>query len=406
MNGIFAIEKPSGISSSQFLLKVQQIFNNSHVFSREIQRATAERMRQFQEQTGKKASKRKLRKVSKVKMGHGGTLDPLASGVLVVGVGSGTKKLSQYLSGTVKVYEAEALFGLSTTSGDVEGDILTMNSVDHLNMKDLKSVEQKFVGSLKQTPPIYAALKMDGKPLHEYARKGIPLPRAIEAREVNIYDLTILPDSLSTTHNYELKRPSTEEAQDTVTELTKKSNLMLDKLYFSKEYCKSIGLENEEANVEEPIPLGEEAIQQLTSGARKFDAPLLHFKARVSSGTYIRSLVSDIGKAMRSSSYMVKLIRCQQENWALEKNNVFSIQDFSDYEEEVWSSVLEKVMEEGSSIDVKMELENASKELELKKKGAEAALEKDSKDAEESSELNVKVLPEEHNQNLKRPLEE
>ena len=160
MNGIFAIEKPSGITSNQFMMRLQQILNNSHVFSKDIQRATAERMKQYQEETGKKASKRKLRKVSKVKMGHGGTLDPLASGVLVIGIGTGTKKLAEYLSGTVKVYESEALFGVSTTSGDVEGEILSRNSVNHLRMEDLKKVEEKFVGSLKQTPPIYAALKV------------------------------------------------------------------------------------------------------------------------------------------------------------------------------------------------------------------------------------------------------
>ena len=73
MNGIFAINKPRGISSNQFMLKVQHIFNKSDIFSREIARATSERKRQYEQQTGKKASRRKLRKVSKVKMGHGGT---------------------------------------------------------------------------------------------------------------------------------------------------------------------------------------------------------------------------------------------------------------------------------------------------------------------------------------------
>lgn len=75
MNGIFAIEKPSGITSNQFMLKLQHALTKSQVFSKEIQRATAERKQQYEKQTGKKASKRKLRKVSKVKMGHGGTLD-------------------------------------------------------------------------------------------------------------------------------------------------------------------------------------------------------------------------------------------------------------------------------------------------------------------------------------------
>lgn len=93
MNGIFAIEKPSGITSNQFMLKLQHALTKSQVFSKEIQRATAERKQQYEKQTGKKASKRKLRKVSKVKMGHGGTLDPLASGVLVIGIGAGTKNL-------------------------------------------------------------------------------------------------------------------------------------------------------------------------------------------------------------------------------------------------------------------------------------------------------------------------
>jgi tRNA pseudouridine55 synthase len=229
MNGIFAIEKPSGITSNQFMLKLQHALTKSQVFSKEIQRATAERKQQYEKQTGKKASKRKLRKVSKVKMGHGGTLDPLASGVLVIGIGAGTKKLANYLSGTVKVYESEALFGVSTTSGDVEGEILSQNSVKHLNFDDLKTVEEKFVGQLKQTPPIYAALKMDGKPLHEYAREGKPLPRAIEPRQVTIYDLKVFSDSLKRDHDYPLLRPTTEEAVDTVKNLN--ANMLKDVLY-------------------------------------------------------------------------------------------------------------------------------------------------------------------------------
>lgn len=307
MNGIFAIEKPSGISSSQFLLKLQNVLMASSVFSKEIQRATAERMQQYQRETGKKPSKRKLRKVSKVKMGHGGTLDPLASGVLVIGLGSGTKKLSEYLSGTVKVYESEALFGVSTTSGDVEGEILSMNAVNHISMEDLKTVEQKMVGTLKQTPPIFAALKMNGKPLHEYAREGIPLPRAIEPRQVEIYDLQVYPDSLSTSHAYELLRPATNEDKKAVSELTRNTNLLTDKLYFSKQYCESQKWDSEEAKVDSPIVLGDEELQQLESQGKDYRAPLLHFKTKVSSGTYIRSLISDIGKAMRSSCYMVKL---------------------------------------------------------------------------------------------------
>ncbi|EDO16909.1 hypothetical protein Kpol_1020p17 [Vanderwaltozyma polyspora DSM 70294] len=360
MNGIFAIEKPSGITSNQFMLKLQHALTNSQVFSNEIKRATAERMQQYQQQTGKKASKRKLRKVSKVKMGHGGTLDPLASGVLVIGIGSGTKQLSNYLSGTVKVYESEALFGVSTTSGDVEGDILSRNSTKHLTMDELKTIPDKFKGSLKQTPPIYAALKMDGKPLHEYAREGKPLPRAIEPRQVSIYDLDVFPDSLNTSHNYPLLRPTTEEAIETVKNLN--ANLLNDTLYFSKEYCEKNKYESEEAKVEKSIDLSEEEEKAISETGDAYRAPLLHFKAKVSSGTYIRSLISDIGKAMRSSCYMVKLIRLQQQDWSLEKYNVFQLNDFTERKEEVWRKVLQLVLEKGADVNVTEELARAEKE--------------------------------------------
>ena len=360
MNGVFAIEKPTGISSNQFMLKIQHLFNGSQVFSKEIARATTERMQEYRRQTGRNPSKRKLRKVSKVKMGHGGTLDPLASGVLVIGVGSGTKKLSEYLQGTVKVYETEALFGVSTTSGDVEGEILSENSVKHLNIDDLKTIKEKFEGNLKQTPPIYAALKMDGKPLHEYARQGIPLPRAIEPRQVKIYDLTIFPDSLTKNHSYPLLRPLTEESKDTIKNLN--ANLLHDTLYYSKEYCEKNGLSSEIANIEDPIPITEEEKKEIDVEGDSYRAPLLHFKAKVSSGTYIRSLISDIGKAMRSSSYMVKLVRLQQKDWSLEKNNVFKLEDFTENDEFVWTKVLKLVFEKGPQVNVREELIKAQKE--------------------------------------------
>ncbi|KAL3233147.1 tRNA pseudouridine synthase 4 [Nakaseomyces bracarensis] len=384
MNGIFAIEKPSGISSNQFMMQIQKIFNNSAVFSKEIQRATAERRQQFEQQTGKKASKRKLRKVSKVKMGHGGTLDPLASGVLVLGVGTGTKLLANYLSGTVKVYESEALFGVSTTSGDSEGEILSKNSVKHLTFDEVKTVEEKLKGSLKQTPPIYSALKMNGKSLHEYAREGKPLPRAIEPRQVQIYNLEVLPDTLSKNHNYKLLKSEDQSSSQIVKDLN--ANMLFDTLYFSKEYVESHKLDSEVANVEPAIPLSEEEKNEIDTQGDDYKAPLLHVKAEVSSGTYIRSLISDIGKALRSSCYMTKLIRIQQQDWSLEKNNVFKIKDFTDRDELVWSKVLEKVMEKGSSVNIVEELEKA----ELEHQSAVADLQaKQKEDLDECQKVEV-----------------
>ncbi|CCD22763.1 pseudouridine synthase PUS4 NDAI_0A06080 [Naumovozyma dairenensis CBS 421] len=409
MNGIFAIEKPTGISSNQFMLKLQHVLTDSQIFSKEIARLTAERKKQYEKETGKVASKRKLRKVSKVKMGHGGTLDPLASGVLIIGIGTGTKKLANYLSGTVKVYESEALFGVSTTSGDVEGEILSQNSTKHLTMEDLETIKDKFVGSLKQTPPIYAALKMNGKPLHEYAREGKPLPRAIEPRQVTVYDLEIFPDSLTRDHRYSLLRPVTEDSLDTVKNLN--ANLLNDKLYFSKEYCTKSGLENEDANVGGAFPLSDEERKEIEEQKDNYRAPLLHFSAKVSSGTYIRSLISDIGKAMRSSSYMVKLIRIQQQDWSLMSNNVFKMEDFTERDEAVWSEVLRTVLEKGAETNIPQEFEKIQKEhdsaLDLAEKHKEQ-IEKEQKQEVEGAidKLASVVTTTEEPKSVKRSLEE
>lgn len=96
----------------------------------------------------------------------------------------------------------------------------------------------------------------------------------------------------------------------------------------------------------------------------KYRAPLLHFTTSVSSGTYIRSLISDIGKAMRSSCYMVKLIRCQQQEWALDRRNVFKLEHFENNDEKVWSAVLQKVLSEGSSVNVEQEIARVSSSAE------------------------------------------
>lgn len=362
MNGIFAIEKPSGVSSNAFLQNLKNVLMKSSVFQREIQKAVMERSQQYAKETGKKPSKRKLRKVSQIKMGHGGTLDPLASGVMVIGVGSGTKKLSEYLGNCSKVYETEALFGIATTSGDVEGDILAETSVSHLNFDELKTMENKFVGHLKQTPPIFAALKLNGKPLYEYARAGIPLPKTIEPRQVEIFSLDIFQDSLSRNHNYPFKTLKDEGEREVIANLN--ANLMEDKLYFSKEYCEANNLKSEEAQVDPWIPLTEEEEKAIKEQGELYRAPLLHFKTRVSSGTYIRSLISDIGKAMRSSSYMVKLIRCQQQEWALDRGNVFKLQDFECNDESIWTPVLEKVLKQGSAVDIQAEFTYVRSELE------------------------------------------
>lgn len=129
------------------------------------------------------------RKLEIRRIGHAGTLDPLATGLLLVAVGPATRFL-QYLPLEPKVYEAEILFGVATTTQDAEGEITSEVTVP-ANLKQL--IEEKvadLTGPIKQLPPMYSAIKKAGKPLYSYARKGENVER--EPRSVFIVSVDIL----------------------------------------------------------------------------------------------------------------------------------------------------------------------------------------------------------------------
>lgn len=126
----------------------------------------------------------------KIKVGHGGTLDPMATGVLVIGIGNGCKELHNYLKGD-KSYEAIGRFGLSTTTEDAEGDIVSEQSWDHISSKMIKNVLPQFQGDIMQIPPMYSALKKDGVRLYKLAREGEIIER--KPRQIHISELSLLP---------------------------------------------------------------------------------------------------------------------------------------------------------------------------------------------------------------------
>jgi tRNA pseudouridine55 synthase len=121
------------------------------------------------------------------KAGHTGTLDPLATGVLPLCFGAATK-FSQLQLDADKTYEATALLGRTTTTGDAEGEVVLQRPV-LVSAADLDAVRGRFLGSVRQTPPMYSALKKDGRPLYEYARAGLEVER--EPRAVTIHALTM-----------------------------------------------------------------------------------------------------------------------------------------------------------------------------------------------------------------------
>jgi tRNA pseudouridine55 synthase len=151
VHGVLLLDKPAGLSSTQALAKAKWLLNAE-------------------------------------KAGHTGTLDPFATGLLPLCFGEATK-FAQDLLEADKTYEAIVHLGVTTTTGDTEGEVIGTMPVD-VSEAQIEAVLAKFRGPIKQVPPMYSALKRDGKPLYEYAREGVILDR--DAREIVIHALELL----------------------------------------------------------------------------------------------------------------------------------------------------------------------------------------------------------------------
>ena len=151
VDGVLLLDKPVGLSSNDALMKAKRVFN------------------------AKKA-------------GHTGTLDPFATGLLPLCFGEATK-FSQDLLEADKTYEATVHLGIMTTTGDTEGEVIEEREVD-VTREQIEAALARFRGPIFQVPPMYSALKRDGKALYEYAREGITLER--EARPVTIHALSLI----------------------------------------------------------------------------------------------------------------------------------------------------------------------------------------------------------------------
>lgn len=150
INGILLLDKPLGFSSNQALQKVKWLLQAA-------------------------------------KAGHTGTLDPLATGLLPLCFGEATK-FAHYLTDADKTYIATLKLGVTTTTGDAEGEVLSTQPVN-VSQVQLTQACQQFIGEISQVPPMYSALKHEGKALYEYARAGVEIER--KARNVTIFDITL-----------------------------------------------------------------------------------------------------------------------------------------------------------------------------------------------------------------------
>lgn len=156
VHGILLLDKPPGITSNGALQKVKRLFN------------------------AKKA-------------GHTGSLDPIATGMLPICFGEATK-FSQFLLDSDKVYDVVAKLGIRTTTGDIEGTIIETKPVDKITTTRLEEIMQTYLGEIKQIPPMFSAIKIDGKPLYELARRGIEVER--EPRKITIFSLQLQSHNL------------------------------------------------------------------------------------------------------------------------------------------------------------------------------------------------------------------
>lgn len=151
IDGVILVDKPTGISSNHVLQKVRGMF-------------------------------------AAQKAGHTGALDPLATGMLPVCLGEATK-FSQYLLDSDKRYQVVAHLGVRTDTSDADGEVVAEKPVQ-VTVEQVESALEQFRGPIKQVPTMFSALKYQGKPLYEYARKGIEVPR--EARPITVYAFDIV----------------------------------------------------------------------------------------------------------------------------------------------------------------------------------------------------------------------
>ncbi|MDY8135003.1 tRNA pseudouridine(55) synthase TruB [Aquimarina sp. 2201CG5-10] len=127
--------------------------------------------------------------IKKIKVGHAGTLDPLASGLLVICTGKFTKRIQEF-QGQIKEYTGTITLGGTTPSYDLETEIDQTFSIEHISEDMIKEATASFIGKIEQYPPVFSALKKDGKRLYEYAREGEEVkvdPRTIE---ISTFEIT------------------------------------------------------------------------------------------------------------------------------------------------------------------------------------------------------------------------
>jgi tRNA pseudouridine55 synthase len=229
------------------------------------------------------AVKRALREVGepKTKVGHGGTLDPLASGVLPIALGEATKLAGRMLDAT-KAYDFTVRFGEETDTLDLEGEVIATSEV-RPTIEQIEAILPRFIGPIHQVPPAFSALRVEGKRAYDLARAGEQVE--LEARDVTVHQLMILPASEA--------RGEGDHAQ------------------------RGGGASAPAEMPPPPLSHAERPPSPPLRGREELDH--MTFSATVSKGTYIRSLARDIAHALGTVGHVTMLRRTRAGPFTLEQ---------------------------------------------------------------------------------------
>lgn len=337
----------------------------------------------------------------------------MATGVLIMGVGKGTKQLQGFLECT-KTYEATVLFGATTDTYDVLGKVLRRASYGHITKERVEKALGKFRGKIMQRPPIYSALRIQGKRLYEYARDGKEVPTEIQKRPVEVKELEIMEWMDGGSHKYMWP---TEEAEEEAKNLAEKV-LHLDEAVVASTTVddssntngskrkRSVDDEDASVSIKKPALENDEADPKalMSGGLQSPDGqrlkplqfttaespsekthkspkprsslsdagpPAVRLRMTVTSGFYVRSLSHDLGEEVGSLACMSELVRTRQGHFELGKNVLEY--EMMDKGEEVWGPTVEQLLQA-------WENENAKVNGKVDGKGEEAEGETDKRD--------------------------
>ena len=289
-------------------------------------------------------------------MGHGGTLDPMARGVLILGVGNGTKALGGFLECT-KSYEAVVLFGVGTDSYDAVGGVVTRRSWEGVTREKVEEALGRFRGKIMQRPPVFSALKVQGKKMYEYARAGEEVPIEIQERPVEVQKLEMVEWMEGGSHEWQWPTQDAEGAAKNVRERSGErvvnfgANADRRKRAIEDvdDEATEAGSEKRAKVIPDPTITDDHSTPPPPATAPASPppcpAPACRLRMTVTSGFYVRSLCHDLGITLNSAALMSDLVRTRQGDFEISTPNVLEYDDLAQGEEK-WGPRVQEMLAE------------------------------------------------------------